>query len=261
MMGALWVSKTGLHAQDTALRTISNNLANVSTVGFKKDRGVFHDLLYQVQRQPGGQTSQDTQLPSGLQLGVGVRVSGTQKIFTEGTLQVTEQAFDVAIDGRGFFQVTTPDGNSAYTRDGQLHIDVNGQLVTSEGHPLTPPVNIPENAANVTIGEDGTVSVTVDGQTGQTQVGTIQIADFINPAGLQAIGDNLFVETAASGTVATGTGGQNGLGKVRQGVLEASNVSVVEELVNMISTQRAYEINSKVVSTADQMLQYVGQNL
>lgn len=261
MMAALWVSKTGLNAQDVALRTISNNLANVSNVGFKRDRAVFQDLLYQIQRQPGGLTSQDTALPAGLQLGSGVQVAGTQKVFTEGTLQVTEQPLDVAIDGRGFFQVQLPDGTTAYTRAGEFHLDANGQVVTSDGHPVLPALTIPANARNITIGEDGTVSVAVSGQPGVTQLGVLQTADFINPAGLQAIGNNLFQETGSSGTPQVGSPGANGLGEVKQGSLETSNVSVVEELVNMITTQRAYEMNSKVVSAADQMLQFVAQNL
>ena len=261
MMAALWVSKTGLNAQDVALRTISNNLANVSNVGFKRDRAVFQDLLYQIQRQPGGLTSQDTALPSGLQLGSGVQVSGTQKVFTEGTLQITEQPLDVAIDGRGFLQVQLPDGTTAYTRAGELHLDVNGQIVTSDGHPILPAITLPANASTVTIGTDGTVSVGVTGQAGVTQLGALQTADFINPAGLQAIGNNLFQETGSSGSPQVGAPGSNGLGQVKQGALETSNVSVVEELVNMITTQRAYEMNSKVVSAADQMLQFVTQNL
>lgn len=261
MMAALWVSKTGLNAQDVALRTISNNLANVSNVGFKRDRAVFQDLLYQIQRQPGGLTSQDTALPSGLQLGSGVQVAGTQKVFTEGTLQITEQPLDVAIDGRGFLQVQLPDGTTAYTRAGELHLDVNGQIVTSDGHPILPAITLPANASTVTIGTDGTVSVGVTGQAGITQLGALQTADFINPAGLQAIGNNLFQETGSSGSPQVGAPGSNGLGQVKQGALETSNVSVVEELVNMITTQRAYEMNSKVVSAADQMLQFVTQNL
>lgn len=261
MIGSLWVSKTGLAAQDTALRTISNNLANVSTVGFKRDRAVFEDLLYQIQRQPGGQNTQDAELPSGLQLGVGVRIVGTQKQFTEGDLQITEQPLDLAVDGRGFFQVLMPDGTTTYTRNGQFHLNADGQVVTGDGFPLEPAIQIPDNADTVTIGIDGTVSVVVRGETDPTQVGQIAPADFINPAGLQAIGGNLFRETAASGAPILGTAGENGLGTIKQGALENSNVSVVEELVNMISTQRAYEMNSKVVSTADQMLQTLGQNL
>lgn len=261
MMGALWVSKTGLNAQDTALRAISNNLANVATTGFKRDRGIYQDLLYQIDRQPGGQSSQDTQLPSGLQLGTGVRIVGTQKIFTPGTLQITEQPLDLAINGRGFFQVVLPDGQNASTRDGGFQISANGEIVTSDGLVLQPPVTIPENASTITIGTDGVVSVAVAGSPGTTQVGTVQVVDFVNPAGLQSVGGNLFIETTASGGAQAGTAGQNGLGNIRQGTLEASNVSVVEELVNMIATQRAYEMNSKVVATADQMLQYVGSNL
>ncbi len=261
MMGSLWVSKTGLGAQDMALRTISNNLANVNTVGFKRDRAVFEDLLYQIQRQPGANTTQDTQLPSGLQLGVGVRVVGTQKVFTEGNIQVTDQPLDMAIDGRGFFQISLPDGSLGYTRNGQFHLDSNGRIVDAEGNPLEPGITIPENAATITIGADGTVSALVRGETSPQQVGNIQLADFVNPAGLQASGNNRYVETSASGAPQTGTPGLNGLGALNQGALESANVSVVEELVEMIATQRAYEMNAKVVSTADQMLQYVSQNL
>lgn len=261
MHAALWVSKTGLSAQDTMLTTISNNLANVATTGFKRDRPEFEDLLYQIKRQPGGQTTQDTQLPSGLQLGTGVKVAGTQKIFTMGSLQTTEQPLDMAINGRGFFQILMPDGNIGYTRDGSFHLDSEGQIVTSSGFPLEPGIALPDNVQSFTVGEDGTVSITVFGDPGVQQIGNIQTADFINPTGLQAIGNNLFLETASSGAPQVGNPGQNGLGAVLQNTLENSNVSVVEELVNMITTQRAYEMNSKVISTADQMLQYVSQNL
>jgi flagellar basal-body rod protein FlgG len=261
MLAALYVSKTGLSAQDTALRTISNNLANVSTIGFKKDRPVFQDLLYQIDRQPGAQASQETQLPSGLQLGTGVRAAGTQKVFTEGGLQVTDNALDVAINGRGFLQILLPDGNLGYTRDGEFHLDANGQVVTASGDPLQPALTIPETAQSVTIGTDGTVTVALAGDTGNTGIGNVQLVDFVNPAGLQAVGGNLFRETASSGAPQEGTPGLNGLGSLEQGTLENSNVSVVEELVNMITTQRAYEMNSKVVSTADQMLQYISQNI
>ncbi|MBA6418932.1 MULTISPECIES: flagellar basal-body rod protein FlgG [Pseudomonas] len=261
MLAALWVSKTGLSAQDTMLTTISNNLANVSTTGFKRDRPEFEDLLYQVKRQPGGQSTQDTQLPSGLQLGTGVRVVGTQKIFTEGTLQTTEQPLDMAVNGRGFFQILMPDGNIGYTRDGSFHLDADGQIVTSNGFPLEPGIVLPDDVQTLTIGEDGTVSISVFGNPGIQQIGNIQTSDFINPAGLQSIGNNLFLETAASGAPQNGNPGDNGLGTVLQNTLENSNVSVVEELVNMITTQRAYEMNSKVISTADQMLQYISQNL
>ncbi|MBV1915493.1 MAG: flagellar basal-body rod protein FlgG [Pseudomonadales bacterium] len=261
MNGALWVAKTGLTAQDASLRTISNNLANVATVGFKKDRAVFQDLFYQIDRQPGAQSSQSTQLPSGLQLGTGVKTVGTQKLFTNGTLQVTGESLDVAINGRGFFQVVSPDGELNYTRDGQFHLDPDGQLVTANGYVLEPAIAIPADTQTVTIGEDGIVTVVQADNSAPSQIGTIQIADFVNPAGLQAQGQNLFVETAASGSAIVGTPGLTGFGGLKQGALENSNVNVVEELVSMISTQRAYEINSKVISTADQMLQYVNQNL
>ncbi|HDZ57765.1 MAG TPA: flagellar basal-body rod protein FlgG [Pseudomonas xinjiangensis] len=261
MHSALWVSKTGLSAQDTMLTTISNNLANVATTGFKRDRPEFEDLLYQVKRQPGAQSTQDTQLPSGLQVGTGVKVVGTQKIHTMGSLQTTEQPLDMAINGKGFFQILMPDGNIGYTRDGSFHLDADGQIVTSNGFPLEPGIALPDNVQSFTVGEDGTVSITVFGDPAAQQIGNIQTADFINPAGLQSIGGNLFMETAASGAPQAGNPGQNGLGTVLQNTLENSNVSVVEELVNMITTQRAYEMNSKVISTADQMLQYISQNL
>jgi len=261
MMSALWVSKTGLAAQDTALRAISNNLANVSTVGYKRERAVFRDLLYQIQEQPGGLSTQDTTLPSGLQLGTGVEVGATQKIFTKGDLQSTEQPLDIAINGRGFFQIAMPDGSLTYTRDGQFQLDENGRIVTAQGYPLDPAINIPADADTVTVGADGTVTAMVAGQAAATQVGNLQLADFVNPAGLQAIGANLFRETPASGAPLVGTPASNGLGSLMQGNLENSNVSVVEEMVNMVSTQRAYEMNSRVVSTADQMLQFVTQNL
>lgn len=261
MHSSLWVSKTGLSAQDTRLKTISNNLANVSTTGFKRDRAVFQDLLYQVNRQPGGQSSQNTELPSGLQLGTGVRLVATQKEFTMGNIEVTDQGLDMAINGRGFFQILMPDGSIQYTRDGQFQIDSNGQVVTSGGFPLEPGITVPESFQNVTIGTDGVVTA-VDAQTGDsTQIGNVQLADFINPSGLEAMGSNLFRETVASGAPTQGEPGQNGLGPIIQGALESSNVNVVEEMVNMIETQRAYEMNSKVISTVDQMLQFVGQQL
>jgi flagellar basal-body rod protein FlgG len=261
MHAALYVSKTGLSAQDKQLSTISNNLANASTVGFKRDRAVFEDLLYQIQRQPGAQTTQETQLPSGLQLGVGARVVGTQKQFTEGSLQVTEQSLDVAVDGRGFLPIQQADGTIAYTRNGQLHLNREGQMVTAEGLLLQPTIAIPNNASTVTIGTDGTVTAKVVGEPEPQAIGNIQLVDFVNPAGLQAIGSNLFVQTGSSGEPIQGTPGENGLGQLKQGMLENSNVNIVEEMVNMITTQRAYEMNSKVVSTADQMLQYITQNL
>ncbi len=261
MHAALYVSKTGLTAQDKQLTTVANNLANASTVGFKRDRAVFEDLLYQVQRQPGAQSTEDTQLPSGLQLGTGVRVVGTQKQFTGGSLQVTEQPLDLAIDGRGFLQILQPDGTMGYTRNGQLHLNFEGELVNADGLRLQPNIAIPEETQSITIGSDGTVSVAVAGEAQPQVLGQIELVDFLNPAGLQAAGSNIFLETAASGNPVVGQPGQNGLGSVMQGMLESSNVDIVEEMVNMITTQRAYEMNSKVVSTADQMLQYVTQNL
>ncbi|MFC3606717.1 flagellar basal-body rod protein FlgG [Stutzerimonas tarimensis] len=261
MLPALWVSKTGLSAQDMNLTTISNNLANVSTTGFKKDRAEFQDLLYQIRRQPGAQSTQDSALPSGLQLGTGVRIAGTQKLFTEGSLQTTEQPLDMAINGRGFFQILLPDGNIGYTRDGSFHLSADGQIVTSNGYALEPAVVVPPETQTFTVGEDGTVSITTVGEPAPQIIGNLQTADFINPAGLQAIGGNLFMETASSGAPQIGQPGLNGLGSVLQNTLENSNVSVVEELVNMITTQRAYEMNSKVISTADQMLSFVSQQL
>jgi flagellar basal-body rod protein FlgG len=261
MHAALYVSKTGLTAQDKQLTTISNNLANVGTVGFKRDRATFEDLLYQTQRQPGAQSTQDTQLPSGLQLGTGVRVVGTQKQFTEGNLEVTDQALDVAINGRGFLQILRPDGSVAYTRNGQLQINGEGQLVNADGHLLEPAINVPENASKLTISKDGVVNAFIEGEVAPQQLGDIMLADFVNPAGLQAVGGNLFLESVASGNPLIGAPGQNGMGSLEQGMLESSNVEIVQEMVDMISTQRAYELNSKVVSTADQMLQYITQTL
>ncbi|AIS16299.1 Flagellar basal-body rod protein FlgG [Pseudomonas sp. MM227] len=261
MLPALWVSKTGLQAQDTNLTTISNNLANVSTTGFKRDRAEFQDLLYQIKRQPGAQSTQDSELPSGLQVGTGVRIVGTQKNFTAGSLQTTDQPLDMAINGRGFFQVMQPDGTVSYTRDGTFHLNSDGQIVTAQGLALEPAIVVPNEAQTFTVGTDGTVSITTAGNAASQVIGNLQTADFINPAGLQAIGGNLFLETASSGAPQVATPGLNGAGTVLQNTLENSNVSTVEELVNMITTQRAYEMNSKVISTADQMLQNLTQNL
>ena len=261
MHAALYVSKTGLSAQDRQLTTISNNLANTSTIGFKRDRAIFEDLLYQNQRQPGAQQTQETQLPSGLQLGAGVRVVATQKEFTQGTLQVTEQSLDVAIDGHGFLQVLMPDGTLAYTRNGQLQINGEGQLVNADGFFIEPAIIVPEGTTKISIGQTGTVEAYTPGEAEPQQLGDITLVDFVNHSGLQPIGGNLFVETVASGNPVEGTPGENGLGVIQQGMLENSNVDIVEEMVNMITTQRAYEMNSKVVSTADQMLQYITQNL
>jgi len=259
MINSLSIAKTGLDAQQTQLDVIANNLANVSTSGFKKSRAVFEDLLYQTVRQPGAQSTQQTQLPTGMQIGTGVRPVATERIFTQGNMQQTGNQLDLAINGQGFFQVLLPDGTTAYTRDGSLHQDAQGQLVTSSGYALQPAITIPANALSVTIGTDGTVSVTQPGSVNTTQVGSIQLANFINAPGLESRGENLFVETASSGTPTTNTPGTNGMGAVRQGYVEASNVNVVEELVNMIATQRAYEINSKAVQTSDQMLQRLTQ--
>jgi len=261
MMPALWVSKTGLSAQNTRLTTIANNLANASTVGFKRDDAQFEDLLYQIRAQPGASSSQTTQLPSGMQVGTGVRVVSTTKQFTEGSLQITDKPLDVAIDGHGFFQIELPDGTTAYTRNGQFQRNSDGQIVTSDGMLLQPAITIPQNAQTITISGDGLVEVTVTGQVAPQQIGQIQLADFINPPGLQAIGSNLFLETAASGAPLQSQPGANGLGQVKQATLESSNVDVVEEMVNMITTQRTYEMNSKVIATADQMLQFVTQTL
>jgi flagellar basal-body rod protein FlgG len=261
MNPALWAAKTGLDAQQTRLAVTSNNLANVSTAGFKKGRAVFEDLLYQNLRQVGGSTSQDTQAPTGLHLGTGVRVVATEKIYTQGGFSQTDNAFDVAIEGRGFFSIQMPDGTTAYTRDGNFQLNAQGQMVTSSGYVLQPGITIPDGSQSVTIGRDGVVSARVGGQSQPVQVGQLQLTDFINPAGLEPLGENLAVETVASGPAQTGTAGQNGLGTTLQGFFEASNVNVVEELVNMIETQRAYEMNSKAISTTDQMLEYVNNQL
>lgn len=261
MNQALWIAKTGLDAQQTRMSVISNNLANVNTNGFKQDRAVFEDLLYQTIRQPGAQSSTSTQLPSGLMLGTGVRTVATEKQHTQGNIVQTGGALDMAIQGRGFFQVLMPEGDIAYTRDGTFQLDSTGQIVTSNGYPLEPSITIPTETTSITIGTDGTVSAQQAGQTSATVVGNIQLADFINPTGLQAAGENLFKETSASGAVTTGTPGGTGLGTMVSGALETSNVNVVTELINMIETQRAYEMNSKAISTADQMLQFASQNL
>lgn len=259
MIRSLWISKTGLDSQQMQMDVIANNLSNVSSNGFKRSRAVFEDLLYQNIRQPGAQSSQQTQLPSGLQLGTGVRPVATERIFTQGNLQKTDNEKDVAINGQGFFQVLMPDGTTAYTRDGSFQVDNQGQLVTSSGYPIQPAITIPSNAQSLTISKDGVVSVTLPGSTAATQVGSLQLATFINNAGLQAKGENLYVETSASGNANTNTPGTNGAGFLTQGYVETSNVNVVEELVNMIQTQRAYEINSKAITTSDQMLQKLTQ--
>ncbi len=260
-MESLWVAKTGLDAQQTRMSVVANNLANVNTTGFKRGRAVFEDLLYQNVTQAGGATSQNTESPTGLSTGTGVRVVATEKTFTQGSAQQTGNALDVLIQGRGFFQVLQPDGTLAYTRDGSFKIDSEGRLVTSSGYEIQPSLTIPSDAQSITIGLDGTVQATLAGQTSPTSLGTLQLADFINPAGLQPKGQNLFMETAASGSPQVANPGLEGIGTLEQGSLEGSNVNVVEELVSMIETQRAYEMNSKAISTSDQMLQYLNNNL
>jgi flagellar basal-body rod protein FlgG len=254
MIRSLWIAKTGLDAQQTQLDVITNNLANVNTNGFKKSRAVFEDLLYQTLRQPGAQSSQQTTVPSGLQIGLGTKPVATERIHTQGNLSQTGNALDVAIQGQGFFQVQMPDGTLAYTRDGSFQKDANGQLVTSSGYPLSPPIQVQSDVLSVTISRDGEVSVLRSGQTAPQAAGNIQLTTFVNPGGLQSMGENLYAETASSGTPTPNTPGSNGAGLLSQGYVETSNVNVVEELVSMIQTQRAYEINSKAVSTSDQML-------
>ncbi len=258
---ALWVAKTGLDAQQTRMAVISNNLANVNTTGFKKDRPVFQDLMYQNMRQVGAQTSQTSQLPTGLQLGTGVKVMATEKLHTQGNVEQTGNQLDLAINGRGFLQVTMPDGTTTYTRDGSLKLDQNGQVVTANGLVLNPAITIPNTALSVSIGSDGTVSVLESGNPVPNNVGQIQTANFINLAGLEPIGENLYRESGASGPPIVGTPGQGEFGPIVQNSLETSNVNVVEELVGMIETQRAYEMNSKAISTTDQMLSFLTQNL
>jgi len=259
MIRSLYIAKTGLEAQQTNLDVISNNLANVSTNGFKRSRAVFEDLLYQNVRQPGAQSSQQTALPSGMQLGTGVRTVATERIHTQGNPQSSGNSKDLMINGSGFFSVLMPDGTTAYTRDGAFQADSNGQMVTSSGFVIQPAITIPANAQTITVGRDGAVSVTTAGSNAPTQIGTIQVTTFVNPAGLESKGENLYVETGSSGSPNTNTPGTNGAGVVMQGFVETSNVNVVEEMVNMIQTQRAYEINSKAITTSDQMLAKLAQ--
>ncbi|MGA1737577.1 MAG: flagellar basal-body rod protein FlgG [Gammaproteobacteria bacterium] len=260
MDASMWVAKTGLDAQQTRMAVISNNLANVNTAGFKRDRALFEDLLYQNIRQAGGQTGVDTQAPTGMMLGTGTRIVATEKLHSQGSLINTENALDLAIQGEGFFQILQPDGTLAYTRDGSFKLSNIGEVVTSTGARLQPPLTIPQNVSSLTIGADGTVSASLFGG-GAQQLGNFQTTRFLNPAGLEPLGRNLFRETAASGPPQVLTPGQNGAGQLVQGALEASNVNVVEEMVNMIETQRAYEVNSKAISSADGMLRFLNQNL
>jgi flagellar basal-body rod protein FlgG len=259
MMRSLWISKTGMEAQQTQLDTISNNLANVSTNGYKKAHAVFEDLMYQNLRQAGANSTEQTTMPTGLQIGLGTRAVATGRDFSQGNLQQSGSNLDVAVLGNGFFGVQMPDGTTGYTRDGSFQVSSTGQLVTNNGYTVQPGITIPATAQSVTIGSDGTVSVTLPGQAAAQSVGQLQITSFVNPAGLEPKGQNIFAETAASGTANSGAPGQNGLGTVRQGFVETSNVNVVEELVAMIQTQRAYELNSKAIQTSDQMLQKLGQ--
>lgn len=258
MLRSLWIAKTGMEAQQTNIDVISNNLANVSTNGFKQSRPVFEDLIYQTLRQPGAQASQQSQVPSGLQIGTGARPVATERIFLQGNLQQTGNSLDLAIQGNGFFQIQLADGTLAYTRDGSFQVNSDGTVVTANGDILQPQITVPADAISLTVAKDGTVSITQSGNTISTQ-GPIQLTNFINPAGLQSVGDNLFVETVASGTANTANAGLNGLGTINGGFVETSNVSVVNELINMIQAQRAYEINSKAIQASDQMLQRLVQ--
>jgi len=259
MMRSLWISKTGMEAQQTQLDHISNNLANSGTNGYKRSHAVFEDLMYQTLRQSGANSSEQTQLPTGLQVGLGTRAVATSRQFSQGGLQQTTNPLDVAVKGQGFFQIQMPDGTTGYTRDGSFQVDAQGQLVTNNGYVLQPGIVVPAQAQSVTIGGDGTVTVTLPGQSGAQTIGQIQLANFANPAGLDPKGQNLFAETASSGTPTSGAPQSNGLGSLAQGFVETSNVNVVEELVSMIQTQRAYELNSKAIQTSDQMLQRLTQ--
>ena len=259
MIRSLWIAKTGMEGQQTKLDAIANNLANVGTNGFKRAGVVFEDLMYQNLRAAGSATSEQSQLPTGLQVGLGVRVAASSRNFSQGSLQQTTNNLDVAIKGQGFFQIQLPDGSTGYTRDGAFQVDANGQLVTSAGYPVQPGITIPANAQNVSVARDGTVNVSVPGQVAPQALGQLQLVSFVNPAGLDPRGGNLFSETAASGTPNAGAPGANGLGSLQQGFVEGSNVNVIEELVSMIATQRAYELNSKAVQTSDQMMQRLAQ--
>lgn len=259
MIRSLWIAKSGMEAQQTQLDAISNNLANSATNGYKRSHAIFEDLMYQNLRQSGANSTEQTQLPTGLQVGLGVRPVATSRIYSQGSLQQTTNNLDLAIKGNGFFQIQQPDGTTAYTRDGSFQLDANGQIVTNTGYTVVPGITIPATAQSITIGQDGTVSVTLPGQVNPQTLGQIQLANFINPAGLDPKGGNLFMETASSGTPNVGAPNANGMGSLQQGYVETSNVNVVEELVTMIQTQRAYELNSKAVQTSDQMLQKLAQ--
>ena len=259
MMRSLWTSKTGMEAQQTQLDAISHNLANVSTNGYKRSHVVFEDLMYQNIRQAGANSSEQTTLPTGLQVGLGARAVANSRSFTQGNLQQSSNPLDLAVLGNGFFEIQMPDGTTGYTRDGSFQVNSQGQLVTNNGNIVNPGITIPSNAQSITIGADGTVGALLPGQSTPQEIGQIQIASFVNPAGLEPKGQNLYAETAASGTPNSAAPGSNGLGNLRQGFVETSNVNVVEELIGMIQTQRAYELNSKAIQTSDQMLQKLGQ--
>ncbi|UCV08975.1 flagellar basal-body rod protein FlgG [Dechloromonas denitrificans] len=259
MNPTMWISKTGMQAQDDKLQAIANNIANANTVGFKRDRVMYEDLFYQIERQPGAQRDDATLSPNGIQRGNGTRLVGTQKVFTNGSLQSTGQSLDVAIVGQGFLQVELPNGKTAYTRAGQLQMNADGRLVNSQGLPLLPQITVPTNTTSLTIAENGMVSAVVAGATTATEQGQLTLAHFVNPTGLLALGDNLYQETTASGTPTEGAPGTDAFGKLKQGALESSNVQVVEEMVDMIAAQRTYEMNTKVLSAADNMMQYLSQ--
>jgi len=258
---ALHVARTGLDAQNERMRVIANNLANVNTTGFKRDRAQFETLAYQAITAPGAPSSAENKYANGLNLGSGVAIAGTARIDTQGSLETTSNALDLAVEGAGLFQVQMPDGRTAYTRDGNFSLSAEGNIVTSDGMPVQPQITIPQGAQSITIAADGTVSAQLAGQTEVTQLGKLQTASFLNPAGLQSAGNNLLVETAASGAPQVGDPGIDGRGAIRQGSLESSNVNVVEEMVDMIETQRAYEVNSKMIKATDEMLQYANQQL
>ncbi|MBY0519891.1 MAG: flagellar basal-body rod protein FlgG [Sphingomonas sp.] len=258
---ALHIARTGLDAQDMRMRVISNNLANVNTTGYKRDRAAFETLAYQTITAPGAPSTSETRYATGLNLGTGVRIQGTARIDTQGTLAQTGNALDLALDGDGYFQIQLPAGQLGYTRAGNFSRSAQGLLVTAEGYQVQPGITVPEGTTSITIGTDGTVSAVIPGQTEPSQIGQIQVATFPNAAGLQSIGDNYLTESAASGAVLLGIAGQEGRGNIRQGALEGSNVNVVEELVDMIETQRAYEVNSKMITATDEMLKYVNQNI
>ncbi|MFT5698013.1 MAG: flagellar basal-body rod protein FlgG [Desulforhopalus sp.] len=259
MIRSLWTGTTGMHAQQLNIDVIANNLANVSTTGFKKSKADFQDLLYQATKVPGSQTSADTESPTGIQIGLGVKPAAVTKIFTQGDLIQTENELDIAIEGNGFLQVELPNGNTAYTRAGALKLDGDGRMTTSDGYPITPGITIPDGYTQITIGETGIVSALIDDDTESSELGTIQLATFTNNSGLLAVGQNLFEESSSSGNAQTGTPGDAGYGTLLQTYLEGSNVNIVEELASMITTQRAYEINSKTIQTSDEMMQTTNQ--